>query len=382
MGLARPAALVRAAISIILAPPGTKGGLSLQAIRSYWSGRHPLEGVEPAVRLQARERAAQPRLRDFRQQLLDQGFGLLVGHVFGERDGVLDDLLVYLIGVLGVVPEGQVPAYKLVQADPDTPQIDVEAIPLPGKHLRRHIMRRADNGVCLVHSWLERLAGAHIDQPENPSFVDHHVLGLEVAVDDALGVQVFDAEDHRSYVELGVGGLEQADLADHVEQLHASDEFHQEVDVVLVFVRPDVLQHQRVVHQRKHVFLLGQVLFQLGLDNLTLRNTLECKGVLPRLGMHKVHGAELPEPQFLQRDQVRQRHFRHLLFLAQQFISIFRVMLACFHDLADGLLEVATHGFVEGLECDLCGGAFFGGLDCEGVLLVCVGWAQAVLAEE
>lgn len=101
-------------------------------------------------------------------------------------------------------------------------------------------MGRANNRISFIVADLQQLAGAHIDKPEGSLLVNHHVFRLEITVDDVLVVEILNAEDHGRHVELGVCRLKQSDLSDNIEQLHAANVLHQEIDVKLVLVRTDV----------------------------------------------------------------------------------------------------------------------------------------------
>lgn len=166
------------------------------------SRAYPVEGLEPLVRLEGGERrAVLPGLGVAVEQQLDELHGvavLLALEVRGVLELLCDDLLVDVVGVFEVFPEGHVAAHELVQEHPDRPQVHVQAVPFAAEDLRRHVVRRAQNGEGFVAVLgVQDLRSAHVDDLQPALVVDHQVLGLQVAVDYVLAVQVLDAQDDR-----------------------------------------------------------------------------------------------------------------------------------------------------------------------------------------
>ena len=66
--------------------------------------------------------------------------------------------------------------------------------PRAGEPFGRQVERRAQEGLGVVLFGVKFLGQAEVDQEEVSFPVEHHVLGLEVSVDDLLLVQVLDGE--------------------------------------------------------------------------------------------------------------------------------------------------------------------------------------------
>jgi hypothetical protein len=85
---------------------------------------------------------------------------------------------------------------ELIRTDTKTPEIDREGVPLRHHHFGRHVVRRTDDRERAVVLLLEEgLGGTQIDEQQLPLVVDHHILGLDVPVDDVLRVKVLHRED-------------------------------------------------------------------------------------------------------------------------------------------------------------------------------------------
>ncbi len=107
------------------------------------------------------------------------------------------------------------------------PVVDVLALGLLGGH----VLRRADDDPRPGHAaGVERPGDAEVHDLGVALAVDHDVLGLEVAVDDAEAVGLDEAlEDLAGQVE-GLGLVEVARAADEALQVLARDVFHGDVD--------------------------------------------------------------------------------------------------------------------------------------------------------
>ena len=95
--------------------------------------------------LQVSEGPSMALVRVVVQQLLDQLFCLLVVDKLWEFKLTLHYFFIYIIGSLSRISKGQNPTEKLIQADPQRPQIDQIIIPLAQDDIRSHIMRGSDN---------------------------------------------------------------------------------------------------------------------------------------------------------------------------------------------------------------------------------------------
>jgi hypothetical protein len=135
-------------------------------------------------------------LRTAAQQLLDEGLAAL-GTVPRVLHARVYDLLVDRKRVLGGLSEGQLPANELVGDDAEGPQIHVEAVALAGDDFRSHVVRGPYDGIGPESALnLEFLGRAHIDQREEPIHIHHQILGFEIAVNDAIDMQVFHHEEY------------------------------------------------------------------------------------------------------------------------------------------------------------------------------------------
>lgn len=142
-----------------------------------------------------------------------------------------------MIGVVDVLRKGQVATDELVEQDTQGPEISLERVALALHDLRRHVMRGADDGVSPVPVVaLEHLGRAHINKVDLALVVDDGVLGLDVPVDDVLGVQVFDCHQQGPEIKPSHYLVQDADLADGLKHLHPVDVLQQEVDVFAVLV--------------------------------------------------------------------------------------------------------------------------------------------------
>lgn len=120
------------------------------------------------------------------------------------------------------------------------------------------------------------------------------VLGLEVAVDDAVPVEVLEHEDDLRDVEAGLPLGELVEAHEHFVEADAVDELHDEVDEVLFFVDAFERDDQGELEERQHVFLVDQQLDgRLVVDQL-LRDGLQRQVLLALLVLHQVHRAVAP----------------------------------------------------------------------------------------
>ncbi len=158
-----------------------RGDLHAPPDRGPARTERPRRSVLPGTRPSSAEQSALDLLRDFRPKLRAPGWRRL-----GEP---LDD-----DRLRGGAGERRLPGQHLVQHA--TEGVDVApAIQLlvAGGLLRTHVRRRADRGARL--SQVLPLARTHrLGDPEighhGLALVEHHVLGLDVAVDHALRVGI------------------------------------------------------------------------------------------------------------------------------------------------------------------------------------------------
>ena len=87
-------------------------------------------------------------------------------------------------------------------------------------HLRSHVLSRPAIGEGFGFS-VDLFGEAEVDDFAVAVGVDEYVFGLEVAVDDGLGVQVLDAVEDLQKVELGHVFVHHLHLLEEVEELAA-----------------------------------------------------------------------------------------------------------------------------------------------------------------
>ena len=171
------------------------------------------------------------------------------GKVKGKRVRGVNRLLVYLDGVL--VPEGRIARQELVYKNPQRPPVHGRGVTLVVYDLGREVFGGAAQGVRLVGalaaavhaastaataSAAEALGEAKVDELDVALLVEQEVLGLEVAVGNAVLklVQVLEHEDDLGGVEAGHGLVEAAVLAQVAEELAAGHVVEQQVEEVAV----------------------------------------------------------------------------------------------------------------------------------------------------
>jgi hypothetical protein len=139
-------------------------------------------------------------------------------------------------GVLVLVGEGRVAAEEDVEDDAQRPDVALGAVLGVGRdHLGRNVAGRPARRAHHLVRPGQDLGEAHVGQLDGRVVLlalEQHVLGLEVAVDDALAVGVGDGRRHQPHhlprLALAVAGL----LADAVEELAAGDELDDDEEVV------------------------------------------------------------------------------------------------------------------------------------------------------
>ena len=104
------------------------------------------------------------------------------------------DVLVHLLRRLGL--EGSLSADELAKKYAQLPDVDAVVMPHARENFRRHINRRAALGLRPL-ALLELLGKAKVDQLDVALAFegDHDVFRLEVAVNDAVRVEVLEGHD-------------------------------------------------------------------------------------------------------------------------------------------------------------------------------------------
>ena len=112
--------------------------------------KYPLNRLEPGVALQVVVGAVVPGLGVHVQQGLNQLFSPAVLETSRKLNIALDNALVDLERVLGVSSERQLPHHKLVEHDPDRPQIYQFVVLFAKYDFGGHVVRGSNNCVCFV----------------------------------------------------------------------------------------------------------------------------------------------------------------------------------------------------------------------------------------
>lgn len=150
----------------------------------------------------------------------------------GDLGGVdrlrLDDHVEHHVLVL--VEEGGQPVNHLEDEGAEAPDVDGLVVRPLQDDLRRDVLGRADEALRAL-ALFDHLGYAEVSEAGVAVFVKEHVLRLEVAVEDVLGVEVLQAEQDLAGVEAGLRLGEADALAKVVVEFAALLELHGEEDV-------------------------------------------------------------------------------------------------------------------------------------------------------
>merc|ERR1719491_2758369 len=182
--------------------------------------RRPVEPPVPLVLLDVLGAVLQVAyaLRSVRREQLAHQVARMRLEVTRELELALQDLLVDTEGVL--VVKRRVPGQHLVDEDAQCPPIDALAVAFALDDLGREVLGRAAEGPRPV---LYLLGEAKIGDLEVAGEVEQQVLGLEIAVDNAVVVQRLQRHDDLRGVEARVVVVELASLAQVREELTSDD---------------------------------------------------------------------------------------------------------------------------------------------------------------
>ncbi len=130
-----------------------------------------------------------------------------------------------LKGVVLVLSKRNITALELKHANPEGPNVNVKSVSSSLDYLWGHVVRGSyDRKSLLVLR--ENLGGSQVDHSEVAIGLDHQVFGLEVSVDDSLGVEVLQTKDDRSDVESTLVVVQQVDLIEHFEHVDSLYDSH------------------------------------------------------------------------------------------------------------------------------------------------------------
>mmetsp|Transcript_103805 Transcript_103805/g.317915 ORF Transcript_103805/g.317915 Transcript_103805/m.317915 type:complete len:482 (-) Transcript_103805:959-2404(-) len=180
-----------------------------------------------------------------------------------------------------------------MQHHPQRPPVDGARVALAGDHLWRHVLRRAD----------ERrrpdllLATTEIHQLRRALEIQQHVLGLQIPVHDPSPVQVFQAQRYGTREELRLQLAQRPNLAQSIEEVTASQELGEEINVLLVLKCLDELDEARVVALGVDVPFHDDGLLLVALDDVPLLHAFQSvQRLLLSLWVHEAHDAESAPP--------------------------------------------------------------------------------------
>ncbi len=217
-------------------------------------------------------------------------------------DAVVDHVGKELLGRLA--KEGHAANEKLVENDAQRPPVDRLRIALLQNHLRRQVLGRAEDllvgellrlavvvalaeGRRQVHQ--AHLGEAKIGQLDMSEGGDEQVVRLQVAVDDAKGVQVLHRQDGLRKVQPGQVEGKGADVLEEGGTVAALDVLHDHAEVLLRLEAAQHAHHKGIVGEA-HDVPLGKDLLHLVAHHQVVLVDLLHSEALPRLNVpHQVH---------------------------------------------------------------------------------------------
>jgi hypothetical protein len=159
--------------------------------------------------------------------------------------------------------EGDVAGDHLVEDHRGRVEIGPAVQRLGARLLGRHVLRRAaDEALDRQHRRaIVRLAERRLGDPEVahldevllvPALDQHDVAGLEIAMDDPLGVRLFEGGEHLRQDSHHPRQRQGEVVADHLRQIPPGEQLHGDVEgPVAILPRIDDLDRVRVVQQRR-----------------------------------------------------------------------------------------------------------------------------------
>ena len=203
----------------------------------------------------------------------------------------------------GVRGEGHLAGDELVEHRARRVEVGPHVEHFPSRLLGRHVLGRAadearhgdsraalgfgDLGDAEVADLHHLAAGVVLD--------DHHVLGLQVAVDDAGGVRGGEGVEHLAHHTADAPRRQRRLLFDHLEQVGAVEQLHRDVEpAVLVRAEVDDLHRVGVREPTRRARLAVEALDHLGIASEVRVQHLDRHVLLEALlsrGVHPPHGA-------------------------------------------------------------------------------------------
>mmetsp|Transcript_17633 Transcript_17633/g.58081 ORF Transcript_17633/g.58081 Transcript_17633/m.58081 type:complete len:437 (-) Transcript_17633:326-1636(-) len=233
-------------------------------------------------------------------------------HELLAEDVVVDHLAV-------VVVERMIPRHHLPRQDPQRPPVNLLPVLVLLQLLGRHVQLRAcprlrADGAAAV-SVLVHLRATEVRDDEVTSGVDEDVLRLEIAVNDAVSMQLLKRQCHLSRVDLRSFGRERGILMQEIKELTAGKVVHDQVEPSLAL--------ESIVHgddvgmtESAHDTSLGFGASQVVLKNNLLPHALHRVDLPAVMLPHLIDLAEPTLPNHVQDLEVIDRDFVDLLLRA------------------------------------------------------------------
>mmetsp|Transcript_13614 Transcript_13614/g.24519 ORF Transcript_13614/g.24519 Transcript_13614/m.24519 type:complete len:377 (+) Transcript_13614:169-1299(+) len=164
------------------------------------------------------------------KEALQQGLAMDVLEAPGEHQRVLQHSRANLCWVIQLVCERQVATDKLEEHDAHGPQVHLRAIAMTSHDLRSHVVGGADHGEGSALSFLKPLGNSEVDELQVALLVEHHVLRLEVAVDDVAVRKLLKDDNEGACVKLRLCACKhRRNLSDRPVQFATGDKLGEDV---------------------------------------------------------------------------------------------------------------------------------------------------------
>mmetsp|Transcript_903 Transcript_903/g.1295 ORF Transcript_903/g.1295 Transcript_903/m.1295 type:complete len:219 (-) Transcript_903:2140-2796(-) len=185
----------------------------------------PIHTLEPRMaqnRLNAKFAISNARFRVAIEKSPDDGLGAIRDMILIlnlSREDAGEDL-----GVV-VRAEGGVAVQHLKDKDAQGPQVAALVVPGALDDFRRQVIGSTAQGICqLIRG--EFLSESKVNNLQVSLRVQQQIFKFEIAVDDALGVEVVEAQQHASCIELCLAFWESLGISQVDKQLSAHQRVH------------------------------------------------------------------------------------------------------------------------------------------------------------
>eukprot|EP00048_Salpingoeca_helianthica_P009916 m.142572 g.142572 ORF g.142572 m.142572 type:complete len:503 (+) comp14974_c15_seq5:472-1980(+) len=246
--------------------------------------------------------AAQPLSRVLDQEPLDDGHGL-AGQPDGKEDLVFENRREKL--VLRFRIEWRLAGQHFVEEDAESPPIYTRAVRLLLDDLGGNVVGGATEGGGKLLSCNPFLAHAKVCNLDVSLKVEHHIVQLQIAVDDVIGVHEAEGTHNLGGIEARTVLAEAARLLDLKQEIAAVDKLHDEEKLVFG-LKARVKRHKKGVFagQRQHPLLGQRTLHIVVLHKHILLEHLDGKNLLCGLELGKHDLAKAALAQHLEKGKV------------------------------------------------------------------------------